>query len=195
MTNLPFAFELQLPYGTPVPHDKHIVRLLSSMQGQFLNQRAYEAMLARDDTLLYEVYEVSGSATANELVVGTSVVHPGKVGDEYFMTKGHFHAVLDVAEMYHCLAGEGLMVMENPEGDWQVADLRPGVVLYVAPRWAHRSVNTRLDRDLITLFAYPGHAGHDYGSIERQGFRKLVLEREGRPVILDNPRWLPPDQR
>ena len=195
MHQLPFTFKIQLPQGIPVPHDNHIARTLSSMRGQYADAQAYEAMLAKEDTLLYEVYEVKRPETSNELITGMSIVHPGKVGDEYFMTKGHFHAALECAEIYHCLAGEGVMVMENPEGEWSVAELRPGTVLYVAPRWAHRSVNTRLDVDLITFFAYPGHAGHDYGSIEKQGFRKLMVERAGRPAIVDNPRWMPPEQR
>ena len=42
-----------------------------------------------------------------------------------------FHTVLETAEVYHCLKGEGYMVMETPEGEWAVAELRPGVVLYV----------------------------------------------------------------
>ena len=115
----------------------------------------------------------------------------GKVGAVYFMTKGHFQAAIEDCEVYYCLAGEGVMVMESPEGDWQVAELRPGRVLYVTPRWAHRSVNTRLDADLVTFFVYPGHAGHDYGTIERQGLRKLIVERDGKPAIIDNPRWQP----
>jgi glucose-6-phosphate isomerase len=45
------------------------------------------------------------------------------------------------------------------------------------------------------FFVYPGDAGHDYGSIEKQGFRKLILEFEGKPKISDNPRWLPPKKR
>ncbi|MBK7218281.1 MAG: hypothetical protein IPH95_14815 [Candidatus Promineofilum sp.] len=125
---------------------------------------------------------------AGEVLHGISIVHPGQVGDEYFMTKGHFHTVLETAEVYHCLKGEGYMVMETPEGEWAVAELRPGVVLYVLPRWAHRSVNTGAG-DLVTLFAYPGHAGHDYGTIEQKGFRKLVVERDGRAAVVDNPRW------
>ena len=120
---------------------------------------------------------------------GTSIVHPGKVGDEYWMTKGHFHAVLETAEVYYCLQGEGMMVMETPEGDWAVEELRPGRVLYVPPRWAHRSVNTGADQDLVTLYVYPAHAGHDYGTIQSRGFRKLVVERDGRPCVIDNPRW------
>jgi glucose-6-phosphate isomerase len=87
------------------------------------------------------------------------------------------------------------MVMETPEGDWAVEELGPGRVLYVPPRWAHRSVNTGPDEDLVTFFVYPGHAGHDYGTIEGQGFRKLVLEKNERPQIVDNPHWRAPEER
>lgn len=83
--------------------------------------------------------------------------------------------------------------METPEGDWAVEELKPGSVLYVPPRWAHRSVNTGTDEDLVMFFAYPANAGHDYGTIETQGFRKLVLDVDGSPEIVDNPRWSPPE--
>ncbi len=56
-------------------------------------------------------------------------------------------------------------------------------------------MNTGGNADLITFFVYPGHSGHDYGSIEKQGFRKLIVERAGVPTVIDNPRWLPPAQR
>lgn len=87
------------------------------------------------------------------------------------------------------------MVMETPEGEWAVESLQPDKVLYVPPRWAHRSVNTSMSEDLVMFFVYPGNAGHDYGSIEVQGFRKLVLQHDSSPQIVDNPRWLPPEAR
>jgi len=93
--------------------------------------------------------------------------------------------------VYCCLQGEGFMVMETPEGDSAVMALRPGTVLYVPPRWAHRSVCTSRQADLVTLFVYPGHAGHDYGTIEQQGFRKLIIDTEIGIEIVDNPRWKP----
>lgn len=188
MRDNPFTFGISLPGGIPTEYDNHIVRRLSSMKGQYADQRSYEAMLVKEDTVLYEVYEIHRPEVSGELLHGTSIVHPGKVGDEYFMTKGHFHAVLDTAEIYYCLQGEGMMVMETPEGDWAVEELRPGKVLYVPPRWAHRSVNTSDKEDLVTFFIYPAHAGHDYGTIESQGFRKLVVERDNKPCIVDNPR-------
>jgi len=195
MKNVPFTFEVCIAEALLSHYNNHIQRRLSSMKGQFLDQAAYDALLAREDVLLYEVYEIKRPEVAGELLHGLSIVHPGKVGDEYYMTKGHFHTVLDTAEVYYCLKGQGLMVMETPEGEWAVEPLRPNTVLYVPPRWAHRSVNTSLTEDLVTFFVYPGHAGHDYRTIETQGFRKLVVERDGQPQIVDNPRWLSPEQR
>ena len=185
----PFVSDISLADVRLSEYDNHIVRTLSSMQRQYLDQSAYEAMLRKKDEVLYEVYEIKRPELAGELMYGLSIVHPGKVGDEYFMTKGHFHSVLDTAEVYHCLRGEGVMVMETPEGEWAVEELRPGRLLYVPPRWAHRSVNTGVGQDLVTLFVYPANAGHNYGTIEAQGMQKLVVERKGRPEVIDNPRW------
>ncbi|GAB4410742.1 MAG: glucose-6-phosphate isomerase [Anaerolineae bacterium] len=195
MKTVPFTLEVSVAEAVLSHYDNHIQRRLSSMKGQFLDQAAYDALLAREDALLYEVYEIKRPEVAGELLHGLSIVHPGKVGDEYYMTKGHFHTVLETAEVYYCLKGQGMMVMETPEGEWAVEPLRPNTVLYVPPRWAHRSVNTSLTEDLVTFFVYPGHAGHDYRTIETQGFRKLVVEQDGQPQIVDNPRWLSPEQR
>jgi glucose-6-phosphate isomerase len=188
MSNLPFTIDLKMP-GVQLSHyDNHIRRSLSNMKGQYNDGATFEAMLAREDPLLYEVYEFRRPELAGELLSGISIIHPGKVGSEYYMTKGHFHSVLETAEVYYILDGQGCMVMETPEGDWAVEELRPGRILYVLPRWAHRTVNTGKG-DLVMFFVYPGNAGHDYGTIERQGFRKLVVEVDGKPQIVDNPRW------
>ncbi|GAB4534370.1 MAG: glucose-6-phosphate isomerase [Anaerolineae bacterium] len=195
MQDHPFTFGISLPGGVPTRYDNHITRRLSAMAGQFADQEAFQALLAQEDILLYEVYEIHRPELAGELLHGISIVHAGLVGDEYFMTKGHFHAELETAEIYYCLSGEGMMVMETPDGEWAVETLRPGQVLYVPPRWAHRSVNTSPDQDLVTFFVYPGHAGHDYGTIEQQGFRKLVVKKNGQPQVVDNPAWRPPQER
>ncbi len=190
MTDTPFTFTLPFPELIPSRFDNHIQRRLSSLKGQFFDQNAYQNMLAAGDALVYEVYEVRRPQVSGEILSGISIVHPGKVGSEFFMTKGHFHAVLDTAEIYICLKGEGCMVMENPEGETCVEMLAPGRILYVPPRWAHRSVCTSRQQDLVTFFAYPGHAGHDYGTIERGGFGKLVLDGAQGIEIVVNPRWM-----
>jgi len=187
----PFSFDLEAPNHIPSKYDNHIKRCLSNMTGQYQDEEAYDRMLTEEDTLLYEVYEIKRPELAGEILHGVSIIHPGMVGNEYFMTKGHFHTVLETAEIYHTLKGHGYMVMETPEGDWAVEKLVPGSVLYVPPRWAHRSVNTDSSEDLVMLFAYPGNAGHNYATIETQGFRKIIVKVNGVEEITDNPRWAP----
>ncbi|MCB0095209.1 MAG: glucose-6-phosphate isomerase [Caldilineaceae bacterium] len=189
MLNKPYTFELSDIDATMTRYDKHIQRPLSAMRGQYHDVAAYEALLATGDIELYQVYENTRPAAAGELPHGLSILHPGRVGDEYFMTKGHFHRVLETGEVYHCLQGHGMIVMETPEGDWAVEELTPGRVLYIPPRWAHRSVNIGDGQDLVTFYIYPGNAGHDYGTIEQKGFRKLVVAGPDGPQIVDNPRW------
>jgi glucose-6-phosphate isomerase, archaeal len=164
-------------------------RPLSAVRGLYSDTAAYDALLAAGDPLTYEFFDMGVPSTSGDVAYGTSITYPGRVGDEYFMTKGHFHAVLDTAEIYYCLSGEGFLLMENPEGDWQAAAFAPGQAVYVPRRYAHRSINTSATEPLVTFFAFPGHAGHDYGTIETRGFRKLCVERDRRPAFIDNPRW------
>lgn len=164
-------------------------RTLSAMKGMYADEKAFDALVQDGDILTYEFFDMGVPSTTGDVAYGTSITYPGKVGDEYFMTKGHFHAVLDTAEIYYCLSGRGYMLMENPEGHWQVEEFIPGQAVYVPRRYAHRSINVSDTEPLVTFFAFPGHAGHDYGTIETKGFRKLCVERNGEPEFVDNPRW------
>lgn len=163
-------------------------RRLSQMRDMYADGAAAEALVRDDDPLVYEFYELGAPEHAGDLAFGSSIVYPGKVGDEYFMTKGHFHTVLDTAEVYYALSGKGFMLTESPEGDVVLHPLEPGVAVYVPRRYAHRSVNCG-DTPLVTFFVFRGDAGHDYGTIETKGYRKLVVERDGEPVLIDNPKW------
>jgi glucose-6-phosphate isomerase len=48
------------------------------------------------------------------------------------------------------------------------------------------------DEAFSFLAAWPGDAGHDYGTIEQTGFAQLVVERGGEPAFVDNPKWARP---
>lgn len=163
-------------------------RYLSNMKGMFKHENALEKMIDEEDKLVYEFYELGLPETEGDLLFGTSITYPGKVGDEYFMTKGHFHTILDTAEVYYCLSGHGYMLMEDPEGNWDAQEMTPGRAVYVPKRYAHRSINIGKE-PLVTFFVFRADAGHDYGTIETKGFRKLVVEKDGKPQIVDNPKW------
>ncbi|MDR2740156.1 MAG: cupin domain-containing protein [Treponema sp.] len=164
-------------------------RSLSQMKGMFADAAAYERALQAGDPLVYEFYELGAPETSNDLAFGSSIVYPGKVGNEYYMTKGHFHTILETAEVYYTLSGEGFMLLENPEGDNSLQLLSPGNAVYVPPRYAHRTINTGT-APLVTFFVFRGDAGHNYGAIETKGYRKLVIEEpDGKFQTVDNPKW------
>jgi glucose-6-phosphate isomerase len=184
---IPFRMLFDLRSGIS-PQGKPSQRKLSHMKGMYADLKAYSEMLGTQDPLVYEFYELGAPVDKGDIAFGTSIVYPGKVGNEYFMTKGHFHSILDTAEVYFCLSGQGLMLMETPEGDWYVEEFTQGSAVYCPKRYAHRSINTG-DEPLVTFFAFRADAGHDYGSIEKRGFRKLLIESNGNPMIIDNPHW------
>ena len=164
-------------------------RYLSQMKGMYADDAAFDKMLeGGNDPLVYEFYEMGAPELPGDLAFGTSITYPGKVGDEYFMTKGHFHTILDTGEVYYCLSGHGYMLLESPEGDWSLQEMTAGEAVYVPKRYAHRSINIG-DTPLVTFFVVRGDAGHDYGTIETKGYRNLVVEKDGKAVAVPNPKW------
>jgi len=164
-------------------------RKLSQMKGMYADEAAFARSVAAGDPLVYEFYELGAPEKSGHLAFGTSITYPGKVGNEYYMTKGHFHTILETGEVYYCLQGSGFMLMESPEGDVQLLSMTKGGAVYVPPRYAHRSVNAGNDA-LVSFFVFRADAGHDYGTIETKGYRNLVVEgQDGKPTMVKNPKW------
>lgn len=183
----PFNTICDLKTGVLSPPGNHIVRYLADMKDMFHDQAAAERML-KDNPKVYEFYNVVIPEEDGHLQHCTSIVYPGRVGIEYFMTKGHFHAVAGTAEIYVCLAGRGLLLMQTEDGEFEVLEMYPGSISYIPPYWAHRTVNTGHE-PLVFFGVYRGDAGHNYGAIEKRGFCKLVIEKDGCPHVVDNPRY------
>ena len=170
------------------PERESSKRYLSDVKNIFYDSAEAEKALSTDNQLIYEFYELPMPQTDGDLAFGTSIVYPGTIGDEYFMTKGHFHSILDTAEVYYCLNGHGMMMMENSDGQWECQGLNAGTALYVPKGFAHRSINVGTV-PLVTFFCFRADAGHDYKTIANQGFRQLVVKKNGQPTVIENPRW------
>ena len=180
-------FDLNTGLSKMLETDK---RKLSQLRGMFSDDEAYEKKLAEEnDPLIYEFHSMPAPATSGDFCFGCSILNPGKIGNEYYFTKGHFHNIVDTGEIYYCLKGHGYMMMENMEGDWDCLELTPNRALYVPKGYAHRSINVSSDEKLRTFFVYRADAGHNYGTIEEKGYRHLLVEREGKPAVIDNPKW------
>jgi glucose-6-phosphate isomerase len=162
-------------------------RHLKDLQGLFADPEA-EAALMAENPLIYQVFEASGNPeVAGHLRYSTTVMRPGKVGDEYFMTKGHYHAQGDRGELYYGLGGEGYLLLQTPEGEIDAQRMTPGSAAYVPPYWGHRTINTG-KAPFVFLAVYPADAGYDYKTIADEGFAAIIVERNGQPAIIPNPR-------
>jgi glucose-6-phosphate isomerase len=173
------------PETGEVPGAHITTRHLSELRGCFADTIAYEVALAAGDPLLYTVSNVEYGGADGDLSYAVGVLMPGRIGPEYYMTKGHLHAWRAAAEIYIGLKGEGVMLLEaEADGASRMLPLRPHSAVHVPGHTAHRTMNTGTD-PLIYIGVYPTRAGHDYAAIAAKNFRQIVVERNGRPVLLD----------
>lgn len=180
----PHTTMLDLQTGALAPDRKVTERRLADLEGLFLEP----VDPARHGELAYTVSEIPAPYDNANLPSSTTVIQPGRVGDEFFMTKGHFHAQRDRAEIYLGLSGEGRIVMATEDGRTVVEPVRAGTVSYVPGYWAHRTVNVG-DEPLVFYAVYPGDAGYDYATIESEGFPVLVVAGASGAEVVPNPRY------
>jgi glucose-6-phosphate isomerase, archaeal len=175
----PFRVMLDFPSGSLTPSSASMVRRLSDMATAYQDTATVQAILdSGDDPVIYTAYDADVPADSGHLLFRTTIINPGTVGSEFYMTRGHHH-VRDSAELYLGMSGEGIMMMESRDGDFAIQPLAPLAAVYVPPGWAHRTINTG-DVPLIFLAVYYGDAGHDYET----GFSRRVNRGDDGPEIV-----------
>jgi glucose-6-phosphate isomerase, archaeal len=185
----PFKTEIDLQSGVFSPPRNIIKRHLSQMKTMYADTDAVTEILDNEgDRLIYDVYATNLPEEEGQILHGTTCIYPGQIGNEYHMTKGHYHTRREQGEVYLGLAGVGYLVMQTESGDVSTLAMKAGTAAYVPPYWAHRTINVGVE-PFIFFAAWAGEAGHDYGTIERDGFRKLLIERDGALCIIDNPKY------
>ncbi len=139
-----------------------------------------------------------------------TIWEPGKVGKEYIKTYGHYHAgKLD--ETYLIIFGEGVVLVQkratdangNPVDDEieqaYAVYVKPGDSLFIPSEWGHLVANisdtyfvtaddSPVNFDEENPVSFPGHA--DYEAVKKmQGFCYYIIEEEGKPALVKNPRY------
>ena len=135
-----------------------------------------------------------------------TVWEPGRIGDEYIKTYGHYH-IGQLDETYWFLLGNGVALQQKlvevdgvPQPD-RVAEFKAikvggGDSLYMPPGYGHLVANTGMtylvtaddspvdfgDKDPVSM---PGHA--DYEMVKKmRGFAYYVVEKDGAPALVKN---------
>lgn len=166
---------------------KYSDRKLKDLAGIFLDENSRENM--DPETLVYSVqsYMPVDEGTRGGLFFGNTTIFPGKVGNEYFMTRGHFHREFVSSEYYWCVTGEGMLILMNTNREVWAEKMRPGSLHYIPGNIAHRVANTGIDT-LVFNACWTAEAGHDYDTINQQGFSMRLFEVGGRPQLVKSNR-------
>ena len=184
--DMPAHLQVDLNNGDFTHFADFFERRLSHLADLFSNQAAVEAELLQGDPLLYDVRRRPFITSLSDWVFAVTRIYPGTIGGEYFMTKGHFHLLLDQPEIYFCLQGRGCLLLETAEADFHAHWWTPGSVSHIPPGYAHRTVNIG-NEPLVFTAIYRLAAGHDYAPIAQHGFTQLLVERNGEPELVPNP--------
>ncbi len=178
----PQRLVMNVPAGTISPEGPTLVRRLSDLEGLFRDQDAWRRDLTDEDRVVYQVSSSTVPEADREVAQSITTILPGDCAGELFMTKGHQHPDPQ-GEIYLGLAGTGgLLLHDGDRTEW--VDMAPGVIGYIPPTWAHRSINTG-DEPYKFLAVYPGSAGHDYGWVVEHGMGKRAVRADDGFQLLD----------
>jgi glucose-6-phosphate isomerase len=159
------------------------VKLLKQLKGVFADEESFKNL--DPDILVYSVqaHLPVKEGTPGGLYFGTTVIQPGKVGNEYFMTRGHFHANADRAEYYWGVQGEGMLILMDEQRNTWAEKMFPGSLHFIPGRVAHRVANTGTV-PLSFGACWPSDAGHNYEEIDNNGFSARLVEMHGKPELV-----------
>ena len=158
-------------------------RKLSDLEGVFSDQQAYKKM--SKDQVIYDVcsWIVEDNESTGALNFGITKIYSGKVGDEYYMTKGHFHQNMNSAEFYWGIKGEGILILMDQNRNTWGEKMFPGSLHYIKPGIAHRVANIG-NVNLSFAACWPSDAGHNYEEILNNGFSASLQEVDGLPKFI-----------
>lgn len=171
--------------GAIAPETERYEKRVSDLKQLFADRQAVDRMIVEDgDPRVYQVraHRKEGS----DLWFGTTTIDPGRVGSEYFMTRGHFHKRRNMGEVYYTQAGKGLLLLQSRDGRVEILKMLPGTCSFIPPDWAHRSINVG-DDPLVFVWVCNTEAGHDYGELLEKGMLKRIVIGESGPELIDCP--------
>lgn len=148
------------------------------------------------DPVYWVFYEVTDEKWAN-----TTITAPGRIGDEYPKTFGHYHPADAPVENYHVVEGEGVMLLQQKKfenGEWlkdqvgavYLVKAKAGDDIAISNEWGHSFTNTG-DLPLITFDDWrSGHTPEDYAIIEtQQGMAYYLINEDNKPTAIPNPNY------
>lgn len=162
---------------------RETVKTLGQLENIFADEEARRKM--NPETVVYRVQAWCPVAEGTEGAQfwGATVIEPGQVNSEYFITHGHFHRKRDRTEFYATIQGEGALILMDESRKTWMETMSPGSLHFIPPNVAHRVANTGAV-PLRFVACWPSDAGHDYDVVRQSGFGARLLSVNGKPSLV-----------
>jgi len=149
---------------------------LSDISDFFFDQKEVKKILeSGKNPLVYTYHDKVQPEIPGEFSFGITIIYPGRIGEEFYMTRGHFHGKND-GEFYMGLEGEGVLILEDQDTrKAQAVYFTRNSLPYIPAGYGHRVVNVGRE-PLIFLTVEAAAGSHDYEIIRKEGFGILVLK-------------------
>ncbi|MAG38233.1 hypothetical protein CMI45_02520 [Candidatus Pacearchaeota archaeon] len=146
---------------------KRGIRTLRDMKGYFSDKKEEERILkSGKNPIIYETF-VEEKSPIN---LGLTIMRAGKVGKEFYFTKGHIHRT-GKPEFYILMEGKGKLLLQKA-GKTRVIELKKGELTLIGKGEAHRIANTG-KKKLKVLTVYHDNSKPDYSiKFKKRFFRK-----------------------
>lgn len=123
-----------------------------------------------------------------------TILSPGKNGNEFNKTYGHFHNYQGV-EIYRVIYGQGVLIMQRNDEDGEakeirVTSLRGGMTVEVPAGYGHALVNIGKTYLVVIDDAPDGAKTHNFEPVrEKHGFAYYIIDKKGEVGFESNPRY------
>lgn len=136
------------------------------------------------------VYKVFTDSTEKEWVNKT-VIQPGRLGEEYTKTFGHYHTH-PASELYRVASGEGVLILQKGKPDMVEEVLlvraKAGDEILIAPEYGHSWSNTGTENLVLLDNWKGGHMLQDYQFVEdHQGMAYYLIDKGDKMEAVKNP--------
>src|ERR1035437_9863371 len=113
-------------------------RRLKEIAPIFHDQEALKGMSPEMLCYTVQLYFPVPEGTPGAMGFGNTFIFSGKIGNEYLMTKGHFHAKGESSEFYWGVQGKGMLIMMDRDRNTWAEEMYPGSLHYIGENIAHR---------------------------------------------------------
>lgn len=176
---LPFYTTLNFDQNTLDGYTSYEERKLSDMKGYFQNEEARKKKEAKNNETVYKVYKADVPLIEGELLHCITVIEPGQIDGECYMTKGHYHQNESCAEIYVGMKGNGVLLMQK-DGETKTIDMKPNTVAYIPAGWGHRTINVSGEEPFVFFSIWPAQSGYNYQkAIDSPFLKRVFLQPEG----------------